>query len=298
MKKTALISALCFLVMTSCKQEAKMDFANYSLAERGPSFDKLKTNEAGSIEENENDVSSAPGENNKDITKSEATETKQIGEKIIKTSNLDITVEDYKKSRAEITSLVKSHTAFIANENEQHTNYNISNTIVIRVVNNKFDLLVDKVSNIGKELNSKNISSDDVTAQFVDIQARLKTKKEVEKRYLELLQKAVKITDILEIEEKARVLREEIEAQEGQLKYLNDQVNYSTIHLTIHQDFEYQATDKPGFLNRMGNALSGGWSGFITLIIGIMYAWPVLILLGILAYYIVKGIQKEKKKQV
>ena len=77
-----------------------MDFASNSIAERSPSFDNPKTSEAGSIEENESDVSSALSADKKDITKSEANETTQIGEKIIKTGNLDITVEDYKKSRS------------------------------------------------------------------------------------------------------------------------------------------------------------------------------------------------------
>jgi hypothetical protein len=232
-------------------------------------------------------------------TVSESTGTVQsvkIPEKIIKTGNLNISVDNYKTARSAVEKIVNAGGAYISGENEQNSSYSISNEIVIRVLNKNFDSLLNGLSGIGKEVNSKNISTEDVTAQFVDIQARLKTKKEVERRYLELLQKAVKISDILEIEEKARVLREEIESWEGQLKFLSDKVNYSTINLTIHQEFEYQPSDRPGFFNRLGNAFSGGWNGFITLLIGLVYAWPLLIVAAVLAYFIVKAIRRERKK--
>jgi hypothetical protein len=55
---------------------------------------------------------------------------------------------------------------------------------------------------------TKNITADDVTSEFVDVEARLKSKKEVEKRYLELLARAQKVTDVIEVENNLRVIRE------------------------------------------------------------------------------------------
>lgn len=220
----------------------------------------------------------------------------KIPEKIKKTADINLTVDDYKEARSSVEKIVKSGNGYISGENEQNNTYSIFNTMVIRVTNKDFDRMVNSIAAIKGHVNSKNIYTEDVTAQFVDITARLKSKKEVEKRYLELLQKAAKVSDILEVEEQLRVIREEIEAKEGELKYLNDQVDYSTINLSFHQDFEYTPQDRPGFFGRMGTAFGNGWSGFLSFLVGMMYAWPLWVILSIGGYFLYKFIRKQIKK--
>lgn len=220
----------------------------------------------------------------------------KIPSKIRKTANLNITVDDYKKARTEIEKIIKTNNAYIGNENEQNSTYSITNDMVIRVVNKDFEGMVNRLLGVATNVNSKNISAEDVTAQFVDIQSRLKSKKEIEKRYLDILNKASKVTDVLEIEQKLGEIREEIEAKEGELKYLGDQVDYSTINLTFHQDFEYTPTDKPGFFGRIGHAFGNGWNGFLSFLVGIVYAWPLWIILGGTAYFLVRFIRRKMKK--
>jgi hypothetical protein len=221
----------------------------------------------------------------------------KIPEKIKKTADINITVNDYKAARAAIEKIVHSGSAYIAGENEQNSTYSISNTMVIRVSNKQFDATVNNVAGIPGHVNSKNIYMEDVTAEFVDITARLKSKKEVEERYRAILLKANKVSDILEVEGQLRIIREEIEAKEGQLKYLNDQVDYSTINLTIQQDFEYTPQDRPGFFGRMGTAFGNGWNGFLSFLVGMMYAWPLWVILcvgGLLLYRFIKRRAKRK----
>jgi hypothetical protein len=220
----------------------------------------------------------------------------RVNEKIKKTADINITVKDYRGSRAKIEGLVKSAGGFIASENEQNSTYDITNNLVIRVPNERFDILVNQVSDVASHVNSRNISSENVTAQYVDIVSRLKTKKEVENRYLEILHKANKISEILEVEEKLRVIREEIEAKEGELKYLNDQVAMSTINLSMRQDFEYRPVDEPGFFGRIGHAFGNGWTGFLTFIVGFVNAWPVWLVLGLIAWVVVRFIKRMKRK--
>jgi hypothetical protein len=237
------------------------------------------------------------GNDRTESTVSDNAKSIKIPEKIKKTADINITVEDYYKSRAEVEKVVKAGNAYISSENESKSTYSISNTIVIRVLNKDFDAMVDNVTGIARHVNSKNISTEDVTAQFIDITARLKTKREVEKRYFEILQKANKITDILEVEEKIRIIQEEIEAKEGELKYLNDQVDYSTINLNMHQDFEYTPVGEPGFFGRLGHAFGNGWKGFLGFIVGLVYVWPLWLVLGIIAYFLVKFIKKQMRKK-
>ncbi len=220
----------------------------------------------------------------------------KIPSKIKKTADLNITVDDYKKARIEIEKIVKSGNGYIGSENEQNTTYSITNDMIIRVVNKDFDSMVSKLLAVANNVNSKNISAEDVTAEFVDIQSRLKSKKEIEKRYLDILQKASKVSDILEIEQKIGEIREEIEAKEGELKYLSDQVDYSTININVHQEFEYTPTDKPGFFGRLGSAFGNGWSGFLTFVVGLVYAWPLWLIIGFTSFFLYRFIKRKIKK--
>ena len=220
----------------------------------------------------------------------------KMAEKIKKTADVNISVEDYKVARAAIDKIVKTGNGYISGENEQNSTYSISNSMTIRVANKDFDAMVSNIAGVASHVNSKNIYMEDVTAEFVDITARLKTKKEVEKRYLDLLNKASKVTDILEVEEHLRGIREEIEAKEGQLKLLNDQVAYSTINLNFTQSFEYTPQDEPGFFGRMGKAFGNGWKGFLSFVIGLVYVWPLWLILGLTAYFLVKFIKRKLKK--
>ena len=119
----------------------------------------------------------------------------------------------------------------------------------------------------------KNISAEDVTSEFIDITGRLKTKKDVRNRYTELLNKADKVKDIIEVEEKLRVLQEEIESVEGRLKYLNDRVAYSTIDLTIYQIKPESQIPKIGFGNRIAMAINSGISNLQEAIIWLIRQW-------------------------
>lgn len=220
----------------------------------------------------------------------------KVPSRIRKTADINITVADYKKARTEIEKIIKSANSYIGNENEQRNTYSISNDMVIRVVNKDFESMVDKLLSVAENVNSKSVSAEDVTAQFVDLQSRLRSKKEIEKRYLDILQKANKVSDILEIEQKIGEIREEIEAKEGVLKYLADQVDYSTINLTFHEDFEYTPSDKPGFWGRIGAAFGNGWNGFLGFIVGMVYVWPLWLIIGTVSFFLVRFIKRKLKK--
>ena len=105
-------------------------------------------------------------------------------------------------------------------------------------------------------------------------------------RYIEILRKqAGNVTDILEAEEKIRLLQEEIEATEAKLRYLQDQVQYSTIHLEIYQKVEYRAKPvvfKESFLGRLKSSFINGWEALVSLVLFLINIWPFLLIGGLL----------------
>jgi hypothetical protein len=142
--------------------------------------------------------------------------------------------------------------------------------------------------------NYRNVTAEDVTDQFVDTETRLKAKKEVELRYLAILKQANKVADILEVEDKLRVIQEEIESVEGRLKLLKDRVSYSTITLIVYQKLDYRPEPEIGFLSKLKEAFVNGWRGFVTFILGVMHFWPFVIIAGVALPYVYRRLQRKK----
>ena len=219
---------------------------------------------------------------------------KQIN-KIIKEATISFEVDDYSSARKGVDSLVNRWGGYISKEDESRTNYRVSNTMTIRVGSENFDNLVNAIGMLPKRIESKSVNMLDVTEEYIDIEARLKTKREMEQRYYEILKKAKNIDEVLKVENEIRQLREEIESREGRLKYLRDRVAYSTITLYFYQQLEYKyVPDKEtGFFTRLIKALDKGWKGLLSFIIGLFYIWPMFLLLTV-GYFSYKVYRRKK----
>ena len=165
--------------------------------------------------------------------------------------------------------------AYISRENRNTQDDRIWYTATLRVPSVNFEKLVESISQSAKTLDLKRINSSDVTEEFVDIEARLKAKKAVEKRYTQLLAKANGIEEIMKVEGKLGEVRESIEAAEGRLNYLKNRVSLSTLEVSAYARNPVSA----GFFGKIGNALQSGWQGFLQFLIGLTYAWPFLLLI-------------------
>ena len=208
----------------------------------------------------------------------------QFEQKIIKNANLRFQVSDYHKSLNVIQNLVKSHQGFVVSSNEARVDNSLENNFIIRVPSKNLDALVNKLTEQSIYLDYKNISSEDVTTEFVDISARIKAKKDVEERYLELLKQAKTVKDIIEVENQLRQIREEIESTQARINYINQQVSYSTINLQIYENSARQTGDQ-NLLVRILNALRNGWDLLLSFVVGLLYIWPFILLL-LLSYFL------------
>ena len=213
---------------------------------------------------------------------------------IIKNGNLSIKSKQIDSSKKHLDVQLKKHQAYYESENLFNESDKISYTLRIRVPAINFEKFVTGIENGKDEIISKNIQADDVTEEFVDIETRLKNKRNFLKRYNELLIKANTIKDILAIEENIRILQEEIESKEGRLKYLSHQVGYSTLEINLFQqkDFIFKPDEQDSFFERVKNSISKGWFFIIDLLIFVIRLWPIAILAGII-FFIVKKLSKK-----
>jgi hypothetical protein len=216
--------------------------------------------------------------------------------KIIRDGSISIKAEELEKSKQGIDALVKQYNAYYENEVFQNNATMVSYNLKIRIPAEKFEAFLTSVESSGGEITGKNIRTTDVTEEYVDIETRLNNKKAYLKRYLELLGKAANVKDIIDIEENIRVLQEEIESKEGRLKYLNDQVAFSTLNVNLHREKEYEF--KPGpqdsFKERFKTSVYGGWYGLVGFTLGLIRSWPLLLLMALIIVLLVRRYKKRK----
>lgn len=220
-----------------------------------------------------------------------SSQSEKENRKLIWTADLEFQVRNVDKSTLSITKLSEKYDAFVSNMELTHSNYTISNTISIRVPNKKFQSLVNAIKGESLFMDRANISSNDVTEEFVDLESRLKTKREVRDRYVQILNtKTGSVEDILNAEEAIRVITEEIEAKEGRLRYLSNQVDLSTVTITMYQ--KVQHTDSPeryekSYSEEAADSFGIGWHAIKVFFLVIIRLWPIL-LMGLIALFVWK----------
>lgn len=198
--------------------------------------------------------------------------------KIIKNANLNFQTENIQATTAFIENLVTKMSGYIVSNNTNKNDNTQSNYLTVKVPAEKFEVFIEEISNGIKHFKHKEIYSEDVTTQFIDYTARLNVKKETEKRYIELLQKANTVTEIVEIEKNLSDLRSEIESLQGQLKYLTSQIDFSTVQISYYTKNKTASV----FFSEIIKAFLNGRKLIGLFFLGIITIWPFLIVAGII----------------
>ena len=220
--------------------------------------------------------------------------------KIIKTANVRFKVKNVQESTHTIKALVIGYEGYISNMRFSNNSYQKENSFTIKVPKNNFDKLMDSLSPVAEFIDHIEIASKDVTEEYMDVETRLKTKLEVKARYEEILRNNAKtVKDILETEEKLRIIQEEIEVAQGKLKYMANRVSFSTINVVLYETVEYKEQPdvyKRTFGSEIAEALSSGWNLIKSIFLGLIYIWPLILLIAGVIFFI-RTRKKNKLKK-
>ncbi len=157
---------------------------------------------------------------------------------VIENADLAVVVKDPKASMNAISDLAKQYGGFVVSSN-LYQSYSAAGkevpeaTIVIRVSNDKLDEALDKIKKDAVEVQSENRSGQDVTSQYVDLQAQLKAKEAAEQKLLEIMDQAVKAEDVLNTYMEVQNVQTQIEQLKGQIKYLEESAALSAISVRL-----------------------------------------------------------------
>lgn len=220
-----------------------------------------------------------------------------ITPKIIKNGDLRFETDDLEKTYNQIQSLIKKYQATVQNDSESKDYNALTKDLVIRVPSQNFDAFIQGISTGVPYFDRKDISSQDVTEEYIDVSSRIKTKKVLESRYLELLKKANKVSEMMEVEKQLSTIREEIEAKEGRLKYLKNRVAMSTINISFYKTLAQESGATVSYGTKIGNAIKSGFNGISSFFIWLIEVWPFILILVALIYLIRKRFKKKIKKE-
>lgn len=175
-----------------------------------------------------------------------------VDRKIIKNGSLSLLVEKAEEAVMDISGIAENAGGFVENATLSDSSDCIyerldysrpclqqavkSGNITIRIPASKFDDSFSAIKKLAIKINSENNNSRDVSAEFTDQQAKLKNLKAEEVQYQDIMRRAVKIEDVLNVAKQLSDVRSRIDVLQGQINYLSRQVDMSTISVDLRSE--------------------------------------------------------------
>ena len=216
------------------------------------------------------------------------------GPKVIRQAQLSVTVGSglFDSKLADVRHLVALEQGYIAGTdaavNPGNTDDHIrTGVITFMVPADKFDDTIDQLSRLGKVQN-EHISGQDVSAQYVDLQARLANEEAQRDAMLVLLHRAQSISDIIAIQTQLGQITQQIEQLKGQIQYLDHNTSFSSVTVSIVEagaPVSSSPADNWGFVTALSDAAHNFVTTINYMITGLGAIGPVLVLLA-LAYIV------------
>ena len=256
---------------TAAAYEAAPELATYSMADAGGSAYSAKSavNTSGGTLLTSGNVESDTAARTADNAK------------IIYTAYLSIETKDYDWAYQQLNDTLSSVDGYMESSSEYTDSTDSTRTLslTLRVPEGSYDAFVDAAEQAGS-VTSKSESADDVTTQYMDIEARLDNLTAQRTRLQELQASADDLTDLLQIESSLSDVQYQIESYQSQLNWYSQQVSYCTVNITL--DEVETLTTGTSFAARLADAAKNGWWNFTAgaqaVVVFLIGAWPAIVI--------------------
>jgi hypothetical protein len=155
--------------------------------------------------------------------------------KLIRNGEIKLEAASPAEVLSKISSMAESLGGFVVTsqtkqrQSSDASSRDIEISLVVRVPAAKFGVAMDQIRALGSRIIAQKSSTDDVTEEFIDLEARLKTQRALEAQFLEIMKQANKVSDALEVHRQIAEVRTEIEKLEGRKRYIENKSSLSTI---------------------------------------------------------------------
>jgi hypothetical protein len=231
---------------------------------------------------------------------------------IIRTGRIAMVVEDTRAARAAIEAMVAgmaSEGAFIVSGDEYGGTGGAQPHISmsIRIPAAQFGQAMDRLADMAVEVTNRNESAQDVTEEYVDLEARLESLEAARQRLLGIMEESRSTKDLLEAEQQLTQREAEIESIKGRMKYLSQSALLSSIWIELEPYILSQPVDdtwRPAeTVRRAVQALLSGLRGFAEFLIFFVIAflpWLIVIALviGVIVWFVRRRTRAGKQKDV
>lgn len=214
-----------------------------------------------------------------------------VERKVIRSGELGFEVDDLDAARNGVLERVKASGGYVEGDERSDQGSERTVTLRVRVPATGLDAFVHAIHGLGR-LEHQRINTTDVTAEWVDVEARLTAKRALEKRYLELAAQAKNVEEMLHVERAMGEVRAEIESMEGRMKTLGEQVAMSQLTITCYK----QQAISERFSPRFGIALREGWNNLLRFLVGLTHLWPFVLAIGAGTWWLRKRRGQAKAK--
>lgn len=195
--------------------------------------------------------------------------------KIIRNADLTLESDSPEDSQREITSIAERAGGFVVES--QATSSDVKSTrrdivnISIRVPSQKFADAMEEIRRTGTRIVIESVKGEDVTEEFIDVEARLRAKKALEMQFMEIMKRANSVNDALNVQSEIADVRGEIERIEGRKRFLENQSSLSTIKVRLQTSTATTlAASSTGFVPRLAQAFNTGYDFALNFILGLM----------------------------
>ena len=224
------------------------------------------------------------------------------GPMIIRTAGLTLTTKDFDKARASLEDVLRRHRGYIGDLNvSTPVGAGRSFTAALRIPADQLDAALADLRKLGRP-ESESQGGQDVTAQYVDLQARLSNARNAELRLTDILQhRTGTLGDVLAVENEISRVRGEIERTEAERKTLSNQVDFATINATVNEDYQAQLQVVPtSTFGRIHNAAVDGYrsmvEGVVSTILFLFSFGPSLLLWCAILFFPARAVWRKARQ--
>jgi hypothetical protein len=216
-----------------------------------------------------------------------------IIQKLIYTAQVNLEVPDVPASVDSLIALAAGKGGYFASSTFS-TQYNDRRTatVVIRVPAKEFESVLAGVKAIGK-VTSSNTKGEDVTAEYVDLLARKASYQNQIAQYNTIMKKAMKVEDIINVQEQIDEVQTDLDSLEGRMRYLNNRIDLSTVTVNLAEKEPVGGETGHSFIRTINEGISG-LVGMIDFLIVVVFTLLPLIIIGVAGYGVYRWYQSKK----
>ncbi len=217
---------------------------------------------------------------------------------IVRNADLSLVVDDVQAKVDAMYALAKKYGGFVVSTSVNRYDGNIRGNASLRVDSDKLDAVLADLRALAIEVRSESSSGQDVTGEYVDLQAQLTNLEAAEKQLQKIMQESTKTDDVLNVFNQLTQIRGQIEQTKGRMKFLSESAALSLINVELISDVASKEIEIPVWrplgtaktaLDALVNSLKGLADFLIYFVIAIL---PVLLLVGLPIVIVVRLIQR------